>query len=863
MQKTDKADNRRDNGPGWHTTHVGKDGFLNPKFEAYYRGTVVPEAEWEPFVEALRTPLPVSFRLSTISGLHEKILNTLQGSCFGLPKEPVIHEIDGEKFEVQAPAVLPWYSPVGHGYQVKLSKKCLKRVPALSTFREFLIREDKQGNITRQEAVSMIPPQLLGVEPHHIVLDMCAAPGSKTAQLLEALHADGPNTVPTGLVIANDADHKRAYMLVHQLKRLGSPAFLVSTHQGQFYPNLYIPVTSPHASNDLAYLAANSSAPAKKSDISPVSLDNTSLNTPDVGSAVKVAPLLFDRILCDVPCSGDGTLRKCPAIWRTWSIGGGMGLHPLQLAIAWRSAQMLKVGGQMVYSTCSLNPIENEAVVAELIRRSRGALRLVDVSSKLPGLVREDGMHSWDVLIEHNPKAEEKTEESSPASAEDKKLKLFNLKAVQDVNSLPFLKRRRLRTSFFAPDTLANMKAELDAGIDTADDVEAEKEDKENKEKDGKKKAAKADDYFSKHSSVFNHLPTAEEMHLERCVRILPHKQDTGGFFITLIEKVDVLPNWDGFFSATDKVEKKVETSEKVDDKSMTDTTEVTAVTEESVTPVVAEKKTYPHGFTKKLEFKDKPKEKQWNDFPFVNLQSRFCELLQKEFGLDVSKGYQPRNLFNRSDNLAGNGKKIYFLSDTISDIVNTPHNFRLKIVHSGLKIFEVTANAASKASKRGYSETTSSAPVAVVEEENPSYRLAQDALNFVAPFLTKQILNVKVADLLTLLRANNTGVKHIDFTDETREILEFVPEFATEEAKAARVAENKCIISLGSCVVRVLAEDLPEDIAQISNQLMCAAWRSHATLSLMLAEPERASLLNLLDPKVAAEMTESENADL
>lgn len=48
-----------------------------------------------------------------------------------------------------------------------------------------------QGNISRQETVSMIPPLLLDVQPHHKVFDMCAAPGSKTAQLIEMLHGDG------------------------------------------------------------------------------------------------------------------------------------------------------------------------------------------------------------------------------------------------------------------------------------------------------------------------------------------------------------------------------------------------------------------------------------------------------------------------------------------------------------------------------------------------------------------------------------------------------------------------------------------------------------------------------------------------
>ena len=77
-------------------------------------------------------------------------------------------------------------------------------------------------------------------------------------------------------------------------------------------------------------------------------------------------PILFDRILCDVPCSGDGTIRKAPDIWRRWTPGNGNGLHPLQLRIALHACQMLRVGGRLVYSTCTFNPIEDEAVVAEV-----------------------------------------------------------------------------------------------------------------------------------------------------------------------------------------------------------------------------------------------------------------------------------------------------------------------------------------------------------------------------------------------------------------------------------------------------------------------------------------------------------------
>ena len=51
----------------------------------------------------------------------------------------------------------------------------------------------------------------------------------------------------------------------------------------------------------------------------------------------------FDRILCDVPCSGDGTMRKAPDIWRRWSVNQGNGLHIMQLRIALQGAKLLKV----------------------------------------------------------------------------------------------------------------------------------------------------------------------------------------------------------------------------------------------------------------------------------------------------------------------------------------------------------------------------------------------------------------------------------------------------------------------------------------------------------------------------------------
>ena len=69
--------------------------------------------------------------------------------------------------------------------------------------------------------------------------------------------------------------------------------------------------------------------------------------------------MVFDRVLCDVPCTGDGTMRKNPLIWKRWNASPANMLHSLQLQIACKGVRLLKVGGRLVYSTCSLNPDPN------------------------------------------------------------------------------------------------------------------------------------------------------------------------------------------------------------------------------------------------------------------------------------------------------------------------------------------------------------------------------------------------------------------------------------------------------------------------------------------------------------------------
>ncbi|KFG26027.1 uncharacterized protein NESG_01139 [Nematocida ausubeli] len=169
----------------------------------------------------------------------------------------------------------------------------------------FLKTHSGTSSITRQEAVSMIPVAALDVKPDSIVLDMCASPGSKSSQILEVL---GKNST----LICNDINSRRVAQLVKQTKRFMHPGLIVTCNDASVYPRCGV--------------------------------------TPD-------------RVLCDVPCSGDGTIRKNRHIFQKWSVNEFIGLYTVQKKILKRGIDMLEDGGILVYSTCSLNPVENEVVL--------------------------------------------------------------------------------------------------------------------------------------------------------------------------------------------------------------------------------------------------------------------------------------------------------------------------------------------------------------------------------------------------------------------------------------------------------------------------------------------------------------------
>lgn len=199
------------------------------------------------------------------------------------------------------------------------------------------------GRITRQEAVSMIPVKLLDCKPSHRLLDLCAAPGSKSTQLCEAIEDEG-------IVVANESNPGRANLLVSNCKRAALTSMVIVRHDGRHLPRC-----------------------------------------PNPG---------YDRILVDAPCTGNATTRKNPEIWRNWTERSGRKLMALQVALVRKAAMLLRPGGRMVYSTCSMDPIENEAVVAETLRTCDW-LELVptEIEKRCPTLIAKPGMVEWPNIV--------------------------------------------------------------------------------------------------------------------------------------------------------------------------------------------------------------------------------------------------------------------------------------------------------------------------------------------------------------------------------------------------------------------------------------------------------------------------------
>jgi 16S rRNA C967 or C1407 C5-methylase (RsmB/RsmF family) len=247
-----QQDNRPDQVSGVKWTMTSQDQKSNALFEKFYR-ELVPAEEFESFLATLRSDLPIVFRTIPSSPFASFVTAEIEAQFPGGKQIMVGDEL------VDPPRQLSWFQGV---WQFKASRKETRQQAQLANFKKWLVGSSDSGQVVRQEAVSMIPPVLLEAHDGHVILDTCAAPGSKTTQLLEAIHENG--SVSRGLVVANELDENRARMLTHRLKAITSPNLIITNHDARMFPR-------PHL--------------------------NVDLETTQGG-----VPLDFDRILCDVPC---------------------------------------------------------------------------------------------------------------------------------------------------------------------------------------------------------------------------------------------------------------------------------------------------------------------------------------------------------------------------------------------------------------------------------------------------------------------------------------------------------------------------------------------------------------------------------
>jgi len=162
-----------------------------------------------------------------------------------------------------------------------------------------------------QELASMFPVIALHPKKNEIILDLCSAPGSKTTQLAAKMEN-------TGTVIANEISMGRLKILASNLERCGVTNTIITRKDGVAFCKR-IKKFNPE--------------------------------------------LKFDKILVDAPCSGEGTLRSSPRTYSMWNIKSVKSLSRLQKQLLKEALEILNPNGELIYSTCTHSPEENEEVV--------------------------------------------------------------------------------------------------------------------------------------------------------------------------------------------------------------------------------------------------------------------------------------------------------------------------------------------------------------------------------------------------------------------------------------------------------------------------------------------------------------------
>ncbi|MFA5917785.1 MAG: NOL1/NOP2/sun family putative RNA methylase [Candidatus Gracilibacteria bacterium] len=182
--------------------------------------------------------------------------------------------------------------------------------------------EHQKGYFYVQELAASSSPYYMSGDKidysEYTILDMSASPGGKTTQLSEYY--------PNSIIVANEINKERFKGLFFNLDRMGSLNIVCTNYDGRFF---------------------------------------------------KESEELFDKVLLDAPCSGEGTAFKTDDSLKYRNIKNIKSISKLQLSLIDSAVKTLKVGGELVYSTCTLNKLENEGVIEAVMERYKGSLEIV------------------------------------------------------------------------------------------------------------------------------------------------------------------------------------------------------------------------------------------------------------------------------------------------------------------------------------------------------------------------------------------------------------------------------------------------------------------------------------------------------
>jgi len=245
-------------------------GYLDYMIERYNE---IFREELFQFLESCETPLSLSIRCNDLKIECEKLVERLNRKAFKLER-------------------VEW---LRHGYKVIEKPKS----PTLGSTIEYLL-----GYYHIQGLASMVPPYVLNPKSGELVIDLAAAPGSKTTQLSQLMKNEG-------IIIAVEKNPKRVKALVSNINRLGSENVILVL------------------------------ADARKFDIKTKA----------------------DKILLDAPCSGEGIIMLDKSRKTKTPINKLKEFSYLQLELLRNAYNLLRDDGLLVYSTCSIGPEENELVV--------------------------------------------------------------------------------------------------------------------------------------------------------------------------------------------------------------------------------------------------------------------------------------------------------------------------------------------------------------------------------------------------------------------------------------------------------------------------------------------------------------------